>query len=75
MKKLMLVLLAVCMMAGCNYKFGDLTTAYCASTDPEYRAEIREKLKAAGYPVPVNVCALAGLVDAMQGVDDATENR
>lgn len=50
-----------------KYKFGDLSRAYCASTDVAFRQVLRATIESAGVAVPVNYCLTYGLSDALIG--------
>jgi hypothetical protein len=64
------------MIAGCsmgcsaNYKFGDLSKSYCASTNPDFREVIKNNLADMGVELGVDYCTVRGLVDAMVTIND-----
>ena len=62
-----IVLLTGCLLAACssNYQFGDVSRAYCASTSPDFRLELKHQLNERGVQVGVDYCSAFGLVDAM----------
>lgn len=48
-----------------QYKFGDLSRAYCASTDPAFRQVLRASIESAGVVMPADYCLTYGLTDAL----------
>lgn len=68
MKKLLLASALALSLTSClatDYKFGDISKTYCASTSPEFRFVIRDQLESMGIVVTPNYCATVGLIDAM----------
>lgn len=53
--------------SGCasDYELGDYSQAYCDSTDPEFRAQIKVILDTNGVRLGVDYCSAYGLVDAL----------
>lgn len=66
--KVLLIAFLVFLVSACsaNYKFGDLSEAYCSSTSPEFRATIKSDLAANNITIGVDYCTVHGLIDAMQ---------
>lgn len=64
---LSILLLPVVFLTACssNYQFGDVSRAYCASTSPDFRLELKHQLNERGVQVGVDYCSAFGLVDAM----------
>jgi len=71
MKVLIMVLLVGLMacLFGCSssYEFGDISKAYCNSTDKEFRGSIKNTLKVKGVEIDVDYCATYHLIDALRG--------
>lgn len=65
--KNLLIVAVLFLMAGCatNYKFGDVSRTYCASTDPEFRYGVKMVLKETGIVIGVDYCTVHGFVDMM----------
>ena len=66
--KVVLLFVFLLTMAGCantnfNYELGDFSSAYCGSTNQEFRAAIKAKLNSNGVKVGVDYCAVHGFVD------------
>jgi hypothetical protein len=63
---MVLLTISVLIMNGCaNYHFGDISKAFCYSTDTEYRAQIKATLEDNGFKVDIKYCATVGLIDAL----------
>ena len=67
MVKNTVLVLVTFLMLGCatNYKVGDISRAYCGSTDPEFRAQVKVMLRKTGVDIGVDYCSVHGLVDVM----------
>ncbi|MBO9490741.1 hypothetical protein J7384_10250 [Endozoicomonas sp. G2_1] len=67
LSKVALAIMLALGMTACssNYQFGDVSRAYCASTSPDFRLELKHQLNEQGVQVGVDYCSAFGLVDAM----------
>lgn len=63
----LLVAVLTLSVASCanGYKLGDLSTGYCASTDPEFREVTKKTLAGIGIEIGVDFCTTRNLIDAM----------
>lgn len=70
-----LILIALIALSGCSstitsnsYKVGNISKAYCASTDVEFRNTLKVLIqKATGKSLPVDYCFSVNLIDALAG--------
>ena len=60
---LLLILLAGC--ANIDYHLGDISKAYCGSSNDELRGLLKAKLNESGLTIGVDYCSVHGLVDAV----------
>jgi len=60
-------LLSLLLVSGCatNYQVGDVSRAYCQSTNTEFRAMFKATLNSQGVKVGVDYCLIHGFVDAV----------
>jgi len=60
-------LLSLLLISGCatNYQVGDVSRAYCQSTNTEFRTMIKATLNSQGVNVGVDYCVIHGFVDAV----------
>lgn len=59
----LLILLAGC--ANIDYHLGDISKAYCSSTNDELRGHLKAKLNENGLTIGVDYCSVHGLVDTV----------
>jgi len=61
-----LLVISLLIMGGCtSYRFGDVSKAYCYSTNEEFRAGIKATLTEKGVNIGLDYCASVGFVDAL----------
>ncbi len=61
-----IMLFLTVLLSGCSsYHFGDVSKAFCYSTDKEFRAGLISTLSDKGIDVDVHYCATVGLIDAL----------
>lgn len=68
MKNLLLMAILALSLSACvstDYKFGDVSKGYCASTTPEGRVILKQQLNAIGIKPEADYCTSVGLIDAM----------